>query len=206
MGLELGLSTREIFKNIADAIRRKLGTSEKITPENMPDKIDSIITSDEVVTPIFIENNGEYIPPSGVAGYSPITVDVPNTYVPEDYGKVIGDNELVEQTDKSISQNGVYDTTFNNRTTVTVPNSYSSSDEGKVVSGSQLVSQMSRTITANGSYDTILYGSILVDVEGGGEHLTFIDTDEGDIVIEREGEIETLFSDVDDGNIVISEG
>lgn len=77
--------------------------------------------------PVFIEKtvtgNGTYIASDDEAdGYSKVTVDVPNTYVAGDEGKVVNNGALVPQTARAndITENGTYDTTLNNSITVNV--------------------------------------------------------------------------------------
>lgn len=68
-----------------------------------------------------IDANGTYTAPSGKA-YSPVIVDVPNTYAAGDEGKVVSNGALVAQTAHAeVTQNGTIDTTLNNSVTVNVP-------------------------------------------------------------------------------------
>ena len=71
--------------------------------------------------PKTITQNGNYNPIDDNAnGYNYVSVNVPNTYVAGDEGKVVSSGELVSQTSTSFTQNGVYDTTLNNLITVNV--------------------------------------------------------------------------------------
>ena len=89
-----------------------------------------------------ITENAVYDPQQEDAdGYSMVTVEVPNTYVAEDEGKVVSSGALVAQTarSESITENSTYDTSENNSVTVAVAATLSDAD---------LVS----SIAANGSY------------------------------------------------------
>ena len=56
-----------------------------------------------------------------VKNYATADVDVPNSYVQADEGKVVQSGALVAQTQKSINANGTVDTTANNSVVVNVP-------------------------------------------------------------------------------------
>lgn len=116
-----------------------------------------------------ITANGTYTAPSGKA-YSPVTVNVPNSYAAGDEGKVVSNGDLVAQTAHAkVTSNGTIDTTLNNSVEVDVPNSYAAGDEGKVVSNGQLVAQTAHAeVTQNGTIDTTLNDSVVVNVSGGG--------------------------------------
>ena len=66
-----------------------------------------------------ISSNGTFTAPPGKA-YSPVTVDVPNSYAAGDEGKVVSDGALVAQGSDSVTQNGTVDTTLINSLTVNV--------------------------------------------------------------------------------------
>lgn len=66
-----------------------------------------------------ISSNGTYTAPAGKA-YSPVTVDVPNSYAAGDEGKVVSNGELVAQGSDSVTQNGTVDTTLINSLLVNV--------------------------------------------------------------------------------------
>lgn len=72
------------------------------------------------VEPVSITQNGRVVAPYGKA-YSPVNVDVPNTYTAEDEGKVVSNGGLVSQTSLSVTQNNTYDTTTVDSVTVDVP-------------------------------------------------------------------------------------
>lgn len=60
-----------------------------------------------------ITANGEYDAEDDEAdGYSDVTVNVPNSYVAADEGKVVDNGALVAQGSQTITQNGTYDTTL----------------------------------------------------------------------------------------------
>jgi len=67
-----------------------------------------------------ISANGTYTAPTGKA-YSPVTVNVANSYTAGDEGKVVYSGALVSQTAHAeVTQNGTIDTTLNNSVTVNV--------------------------------------------------------------------------------------
>lgn len=69
-----------------------------------------------------VTSNGTYTAPSNKA-YSPVNVNVPNSYTQSDEGKVVNSGALVTQTSQSISSNGTYDTTLKNEVVVDVKDS-----------------------------------------------------------------------------------
>lgn len=73
-----------------------------------------------VVEPLSVTENRVYTAEEGKA-YSPVDVDVPNTYVESDEGKVVSDGALISQTPHGlITENGAYDTTNNNSVSINV--------------------------------------------------------------------------------------
>lgn len=155
------MATRKIndsrLSAIGNAIRAKNGTLELIAIEDMPDAIMDIETEPTIESKN-IDANGTYTAPTGVDGFSPVVVNVPNSYSASDEGKVVDNGELVAQTSRTIDENGTYDTTTNNEVVVDV--------EG----GSATL--ISKTITENGTYDATDddadgYSEVTVDVEGG---------------------------------------
>ena len=75
--------------SVADAIRTKGGTSAPLTyPQGFIDAIDDIQTGggSAVIQSLSVTQNGTYTAPSGVDGYSPVTVNVSggDTPIPED--------------------------------------------------------------------------------------------------------------------------
>lgn len=105
---------------IADAIRNKLGVETVYKPSEMPDAIESI-QAEAVIESKNISANGTYTAPSGVDGFSPVVVNVPNTYSASDEGKVVDNGALVAQTSTTKTANGTYDTTTNNSVVVAIP-------------------------------------------------------------------------------------
>lgn len=73
----------KIIADCADGYRTASGTSEKVKIGELADKISNLSWSNPVITPIEITENGTYTAPSGVDGYSPITVDVQGASLPE---------------------------------------------------------------------------------------------------------------------------
>jgi len=74
------------------------------------------------VEPLTVTQNGTQTAPSGKA-YSPVVVNVPNSYANSDIGKVVNaSKQLVAQSSYGsvVNANGTYDTTDNNSITVNV--------------------------------------------------------------------------------------
>lgn len=69
---------------IADAIREKLNTEDTYKPGEMADAISSISGggSTPTINSLSVTENGTYTAPSGVDGYSPVTVNVPQGTTP----------------------------------------------------------------------------------------------------------------------------
>ena len=68
-----------------------------------------------------VSANGTYRAPTGKA-YTPVNVNVPNSYAASDEGKVVSNGALVSQTAHAeVTANGTYDTTDNNSVVVNVP-------------------------------------------------------------------------------------
>ena len=68
-----------------------------------------------------VSANGTYRAPTGKA-YTPVNVNVPNSYSSSDEGKVVSNGALVAQTAHAeVTQNGTIDTTLNNSVVVNVP-------------------------------------------------------------------------------------
>ena len=81
------------------------------------------------IEPLSVTENGEYSE-EGVA-YSPVTVDVPNSYTAGDEGKVVSNGGLVSQTSDTVTENGTVDTTLINSLLVNV----SGGGGGNIVNG-----------------------------------------------------------------------
>lgn len=76
--------------------------------------------SSVTVEPLTVTSNGTQTAPSGKA-YSPVTVNVPNSYTDSDIGKAVSSaRTLQNQSRVAFTSNGEYNTTYNNRTTVNV--------------------------------------------------------------------------------------
>lgn len=72
------------------------------------------------VEPLTVTENDTYTAPDGKA-YTPVTVNVPNSYSASDEGKVVDNGELVAQTAHAeVTSNGTIDTTLNNSVVVNV--------------------------------------------------------------------------------------
>lgn len=101
---------------IGDAIRFKTGKTAKLTLDEMPAEIKSIVSVQTpavqplpIIQPLEVSENGVYTAPSGVDGYSPVSVNVP---IPNGYIKPSGDI--------AITENGEYDVTAKARAIVNV--------------------------------------------------------------------------------------
>jgi len=97
--------------------------------------------------------NGTQTAPSGKA-YSPVTVNVPNSYANSDIGKVVNaSKQLVAQRNYgSVNTNGTYDTTDSNSITVNV--------NLVVVYYNDAISE-SGTATLANPFDGLDYGSLM---------------------------------------------
>ena len=112
------LTNNEELTSIADAIRQKTGSSSEIIfPSGFASEIRGIETTS--VEEITINQNGTTTAPEGKA-YSPVNVNVPNSYTAADAGKVVQNGALVAQTSRTVTENGTVDTTTNNEVTVNV--------------------------------------------------------------------------------------
>lgn len=72
------------------------------------------------VESLSVTENGTYTAEEGKA-YSPVNVNVPNSYAAGDEGKVVSNGALVAQTSDSVTENGTVDTTLINSLEVNVP-------------------------------------------------------------------------------------
>ena len=68
-----------------------------------------------------VTTNGIVTHDNNYYGLDQVTVNVPNSYEDEDEDKVVYNGELVEQTSRTITENGTYDTTSNNEIIINVP-------------------------------------------------------------------------------------
>lgn len=99
-----------------------------------------------VVEPLEVTENGTYTAPSGVDGYSPVTVNVP---IPEGYVKPSGTLE--------ITQNGTHDAEAYKAVSVNVP-----------VPDGYIQPSGTKEITENGTHDVSQFASVNVNVAGSG--------------------------------------
>jgi hypothetical protein len=86
------------LKAIADAIRSKTGKTETMRLDDMPSEIGAIKCG--TIESLSVTQNGTYVVPDGVDGYSPVTVEVP---IPDGY--------IVPSGILEVTENGVYDVT-----------------------------------------------------------------------------------------------
>lgn len=140
--------------DIADAIRSKLNVQTTYKPSQMANAIESISGgggSTPVINSLSVTENGTYTAPTGVDGYSPITVNVPSS------SPSLGT--------KSITENGTYNASSDSldgysSVTVNVP-------QGTTPTGTKQIS-----ITQNGTTteDVTTYANaeITVNVPTGG--------------------------------------
>lgn len=113
----------------------------------MSEEIEEII-----VEPLSATSNTTYTAEEGHA-YSPVVVNVPNSYAAADEGKVVQSGVLVAQTTLNITENDTYDTTTKNSVVVAVP----------------APALGTKTITQNGTYaasadDLDGYSSVTIEV------------------------------------------
>ena len=74
---------------------------------------------DITVESLDVKENGTTTAPEGKA-YSPVNVNVPNSYTAADEGKVVSGGALVAQTSRTVTANGPVDTTTNDEVVVDV--------------------------------------------------------------------------------------
>lgn len=106
------------LSGIGSAIRSKNGSNTVYKPSEMAAAINAI---DVGITPtgtVNISQNGTV----DVTQYASANVNVPNSYVAGDEGKVVSNGTLVVQTARAsdITENGTYDTTLNDEVVVNV--------------------------------------------------------------------------------------
>lgn len=133
-----------------------------------------------------ISQNGTH----DVTDFASAQVDVPNSYSASDEGKVVSNGELTAQTSRSVTANGIYDTTLNSSVEVAVPASGITPTGTKSITtnGTHDVTQYAsaevnvpnpstgtQTFTANGTYDVTNIAEAVVNVESsGGETFTLL--------------------------------
>lgn len=151
------ITRKEMY--LAKAAGEDVNTPEPVTREEI--FLEAVAErgsgGDITVESLSVTENGEHTAPSGKA-YSPVTVNVPNSYAAGDEGKVVSNGALVAQTAHAqVTQNGTVDTTLNNSVEVAVP----------------AATLVTKSITQNGTYNASGdsadgYSSVTVNVSGGG--------------------------------------
>lgn len=102
-----------------DEIRALLLGGVRLTSANDGGEI---ISPDQLnIQPLYVTENGTYAGNDVIDGYNPVQVNVPPYVSIEDAGKVVDSSgELINQSAIRITDNGKYDTTYNNEITVNV--------------------------------------------------------------------------------------
>jgi hypothetical protein len=180
------LVTESSLISIGRAIRQKNGEETTYLPSEMADAIIDLPTYPEPTGTLEINENGtvnikdkEYVKvdvdqPSGsviisqngtydVKDKEYAIVYVENTFSTDDNGKVVVNGNLVEQTVREVFQNGVYDTTSNNRVVVNLP--VGLTDDATLDSGDRMLSGY--TAYANGVKYAGTIQTYLGEVVGG---------------------------------------
>lgn len=89
--------------------------------EALEDLVEGGVPSSTIVEKSITENGTYNASADEADGYSPVIVNVANSYTSEDEGKVVFSKELISQTATEITTNGTHDTTTNNSVDVNVP-------------------------------------------------------------------------------------
>lgn len=136
---------------IGDAIREKTGKTNKLTLDQMPSEIASISgggtePANPIIKSLSVTENGTYIAPNGIDGYSPIEVNVP---IPDGY--------IVPSGTLNITKNGTYDVTEKASAVVSIP-------EREIVLQNKTI-ESNGTYSADAGYDGL--GQVTVNVQGG---------------------------------------
>lgn len=66
----------DTLTGLADAVRQLNGTSAPLSPDGMIDGIEGHVCPSPTIQSLSVTQNGTYTAPSGVDGYSPVTVNV----------------------------------------------------------------------------------------------------------------------------------
>ena len=105
---------------LATSINTKAGTTGAKDLDALKTAVDSIDTGGGAqVEPLSVTENGTCTAQTGKA-YSPVTVNVANTYAAEDEGKVVSGGALTAQSSVTVDDNGTYDTTLNDTVIVSI--------------------------------------------------------------------------------------
>lgn len=86
----------DTLTGLADAVRELTGTSAPLSPDDMIDGIEGHVCPSPTINPLSVTQNGTYTAPSGVDGYSPVSVSVPG---------------IVPTGSQTVTENGTYDVT-----------------------------------------------------------------------------------------------
>ena len=143
------------------------------------------IPEDEAVnlTEKTVTENGIYAAMDDDAnGYSSVVVNVSNTFGEHDEGRVVKSGALVDQTSRTITVNGTYDTTLNDSVTVETTSNLST-----------------KTITVNGTYQASTdnvdgYSDVTVSVPN-----TYTQNDQLKVVYDQSLKSQTSFRIVENG-------
>lgn len=185
--------------DIADAIRSKLGVQTTYKPSEMANAIGNISGggSIPVINSLSVTENGTYTAPSGVDGYSPITVNVPSGGATLQSKSNINPTTSSQTITPDSGYDGLSSVQINAMPTQSLPSSTSSSATGtqKAVIGKSTSSQYlnvptgyndtaqyynilpmdlnTLSISENGTYNASTYdldgfSSVTVNVSGGG--------------------------------------
>lgn len=86
----------DTLTGLADAVRQLNGTSAPLSPDDMINGIEGHVCPSPTIQSLSVTQNGVYTAPSGVDGYSPVTVNVPG---------------IVPSGSQTVTENGTYDVT-----------------------------------------------------------------------------------------------
>lgn len=105
----------DTLTGLADAVRQLNGTSAPLSPDDMIDGIEGHVCPSPTIQSLSVTQNGEYTAPSGVDGYSPITVNVSggggggaNTQVLFVSGKTTATGRAVLLSSITVAKTGIY--------------------------------------------------------------------------------------------------
>ena len=86
----------DTLTGLADAVRELTGESGTLSPADMINGIEGHVCPSPTIQSLSVTQNGEYTAPSGVDGYSPVSVSVPG---------------IVPSGSQTVTENGTYDVT-----------------------------------------------------------------------------------------------